>query len=99
MFTLAGAALLGQKVLRTATVASGSPLLLGRMKWLNDPASATVSGGNLVVQALPKTEFWRKTFYGYITDNGHFFHLPVGGDLFSKPRSMASTRRSTTRLG
>jgi len=24
-----------------------------------------------------QTDFWRKTFYGYVTDNGHFYHRPV----------------------
>ena len=90
MFTLAGAALLGEKILRPEVVAADVPSeqneLLGRMKWLNDPASATVSEGKLVVRARPKTDFWRKTFYGYITDNGHFFHLPVNGDFVFEAR-------------
>jgi hypothetical protein len=51
------------------------------MKWLNDPASVTISTEKLIVRARPKTDFWRKTFYGYVTDNGHFFHLPVTGDF------------------
>ncbi|HZW95323.1 MAG TPA: DUF1349 domain-containing protein [Candidatus Eremiobacteraceae bacterium] len=56
------------------------------MKWLNEPASATISGSSVVVSARPKTDFWRKTFYGYITDNGHFFHLPVTGDFVFEAR-------------
>jgi len=83
VFTLAGAELLGKEILRPAAFAEESPALggelLGRMKWLNEPASATVSENKLVVRARPKTDFWRKTFYGYITDNGHFFRLPVRG--------------------
>jgi regulation of enolase protein 1 (concanavalin A-like superfamily) len=56
------------------------------MKWLNEPASATFSGASLVVKSRPKTDFWRKTFYGYITDNGHFFHLPVSGKFVFEAR-------------
>ena len=90
MLTLAGAALLGDKVLRPATMAadtsSAGSELISRMKWLNEPASATVSENKLVVRAKPKTDFWRKTFFGYVTDNGHFFHLPVTGDFVFEAR-------------
>lgn len=90
MLTLTGAALFGDKIFRPAALAADSPSaggdLMGRMKWLNEPASATVSENKLVVRARPKTDFWRKTFYGYITDNGHFFHLPVSGDFVFEAR-------------
>jgi regulation of enolase protein 1 (concanavalin A-like superfamily) len=90
MLTLTGAALLGDKIFRPAAMAaaksSAGGELIGRMKWLNEPASATISEGKLVVRAKPKTDFWRKTFYGYITDNGHFFHLPVSGDFVFEAR-------------
>lgn len=55
--------------------------LLTRMTWMNEPASSKVSGTQLLVHSRPKTDFWRKTFYGYITDNGHFFHLPAAEDF------------------
>ncbi len=51
--------------------------LLAKMKWLNEPGSAKQSGEQLAVTTKPKTDFWRKTFYDYVTDNGHFFFLPV----------------------
>jgi len=60
--------------------------LIARMSWLNEPASWNKSGGNLQVQSRPKTDFWRKTFYGYITDNGHFFHLPTSADFVLQAR-------------
>jgi hypothetical protein len=50
MFTLAGATLSGKKTLRAASVGGDSPsassgvALLGHMKWLNEPASANISG-------------------------------------------------------
>ena len=49
--------------------------LTARMKWFNEPASARQSGDQLVVRTKPKTDYWRKTFYDYVTDNGHFFFL------------------------
>jgi len=64
---------------------AGKPLL-SKMKWLNEPASAKQSGDQFVVTTKPKTDFWRKTFYDYVTDNGHFFFLPVTGDFTFESR-------------
>ena len=55
--------------------------LFPQMKWFNEPASAKQSGEQLAVVTRPKTDFWRKTFYGYTTNNGHFLYLPVSGDF------------------
>lgn len=60
--------------------------LLARMVWLNEPATWSKSGERLLVRSRAKTDFWRKTFYSYITDNGHFFHLPVSGDFAFQAR-------------
>jgi uncharacterized protein len=55
--------------------------LISRMTWMNPPASESYSSGTLNVRSKGKTDFWRKTFYGYITDNGHFYNMPVSGDF------------------
>lgn len=60
--------------------------LLPRMKWFNEPASAKQSGETFVVTTKAKTDFWRKTFYDFVTDNGHFFFLPVTGDFTLESR-------------
>ncbi len=60
--------------------------LLAKMKWMNEPGSAKQSGEQLAVTTKPKTDFWRKTFYDYVTDNGHFFFLPVTGDFTFESR-------------
>ena len=60
--------------------------LVERMTWLNEPASSKGFGGKLFVRSRAKTDFWRKTFYGYITDNGHFFHLSASGDFVFQAR-------------
>ena len=66
--------------------ASASSDLIARMKWMNEPGSWNRSGDKLVVRSRAKTDFWRKTFYGYITDNGHFLYLPVSGDFVFQAR-------------
>ncbi len=56
------------------------------MTWMNEPASWKKIRDKLVVHSRPKTDFWRKTFYGYITDNGHFFHQRASGDFIFQAR-------------
>ena len=60
--------------------------LLSRMSWLNPPASAHYADGVLKARSKGKTDFWRKTFYGYVTDNGHFMHLPLVGEFTMQAR-------------
>ena len=80
---LTGAAMFGGQssaaVLPTGVGANDD--LIARMTWMNEPAAWSRSGHRLVVRSRTKTDFWRKTVYGYITDNGHFFHLPINGDF------------------
>jgi uncharacterized protein len=84
----AGAALVAQlgSTARAATTSRTAGNVTSRMTWLNEPASVSYPEGGVVVRAKPKTDFWRKTFYGYITDNGHFFHLPVSGEFTFEAR-------------
>lgn len=60
--------------------------LLAKMKWFNEPASAKQAGDQLIVTTKPKTDYWRKTFYDYVTNNGHFFFLSVTGDFTLESR-------------
>src|SRR5262245_36408746 len=60
--------------------------LVAKMNWLNPPAAVTYGGGLVTARSRGKTDFWRKTFYGYVTDNGHFYHLPVFGEFSFQAR-------------
>lgn len=71
---------------QVAPAASSSDNLLERMTWLSEPASSRRSGDQLLVRSRSKTDFWRKTLYGYITDNGHFFGLAASGDFMFQAR-------------
>ena len=56
--------------------------LVDKLAWLNPPASVSLGpGGTVTAKSKPRTDFWRKTFYGYVTNNGHFFYLPVFGEF------------------
>jgi uncharacterized protein len=75
----------GSEALSHARTA-GSGDLIAQMVWMNEPESEKRSGDRLVVRSRSKTDFWRKTFYGYITDNGHFFYLAASGDFTFQAR-------------
>lgn len=51
------------------------------MKWFNEPPRWTAENGNIVITSAGKTDFWRKTHYGFIRDNGHFYYQTVSGDF------------------
>lgn len=51
------------------------------MSWLNEPPQWSLTDGVLRATTADRTDFWRSTFYGWITSNGHFFHRPVTGDF------------------
>ena len=50
-------------------------------KWLNPPHQWKLERSSLLCKADPKTDFWRKTLYGYVTDNGHFYYRRIRGDF------------------
>lgn len=60
--------------------------LVATMTWLNPPAAVTYGKGTVVARSKPRTDFWRKTFFGYITDNGHFFFVKVFGEFTFQAR-------------
>jgi regulation of enolase protein 1 (concanavalin A-like superfamily) len=49
--------------------------------WLNPPPQWALTDGELLVTTGDKTDFWRKTEYGFIRDDGHFAHRSVMGDF------------------
>lgn len=49
--------------------------------WLNQPETWCADATQLRVTTDAHTDFWRKTAYGFIRDNGHFFGTPVDGDF------------------
>ena len=51
------------------------------MEWLNEPVNWSNSDKQIVVNTLPKTDFWRITHYGFIRDNGHFYFERVNTDF------------------
>jgi regulation of enolase protein 1 (concanavalin A-like superfamily) len=49
--------------------------------WLNEPPRWEEADGILHVVTGEKTDFWRETHYGFIRDDGHFWHREMSGDF------------------
>lgn len=54
------------------------------MKWLNQPDKWNTQDGTITVTSDRNTDFWRKTHYGFIRDNGHFYYQQVMGDFIAE---------------
>lgn len=46
-------------------------------KWLNEPTRWHVDHTGLTLTTDEKTDFWRKTYYGFTRDSGHFLGFPT----------------------
>ncbi len=49
--------------------------------WLNPPTSWHFTADGLALSTDQQTDFWRKTEYGFIRDNGHFAYRTITGDF------------------
>jgi uncharacterized protein len=52
-----------------------------RCQWINEPAEWRVDNDTLIVTTDAATDFWRKTHYGFVRDNGHVHAARVEGDF------------------
>ncbi len=51
------------------------------MQWYNEPPQWQTLANGLHLTTGAQTDFWRKTHYGFIRDNGHFYYQTVQGDF------------------
>ena len=61
--------------------------------WLNPPSHWRRLDGDLIVTTDDRTDFWRKTEYDFIRDNGHFAYRTVVDD-FSVEVTFTATYRT-----
>jgi len=62
--------------------------------WANEPAVWRLDRDALTVTTDRSTDFWRKTYYGFTRDTGHFFALETAGDFTAELRIEALERAS-----
>jgi uncharacterized protein len=67
--------------------------------WNIEPSAWSVGEGALTAVSLPKTDFWRKTHYGFIRDNGHVFGQRVAADFTAVTRFTGEYRRQYDQAG
>jgi regulation of enolase protein 1 (concanavalin A-like superfamily) len=53
------------------------------MRWYNEPLTWHEQDGTLTVTTDAKTDFWRKTHYDFIRDNGNFYYQEIAGDFMA----------------
>jgi len=46
-------------------------------QWLNPPADWRLGDDGLWLRTRDRTDFWRHTHYGFVRDDGHFWHVPA----------------------
>ena len=51
------------------------------MQWLNEPHQWQHSDDAIRIAVDAGTDFWRKTHYGFIRDNGHVYYQTASGDF------------------
>lgn len=54
---------------------------LDNMNWFNEPANWQQNDGTLEMQVTAKTDYWRKTHYGFTVDDGPFYYAEHGGEF------------------
>jgi uncharacterized protein len=55
--------------------------MFDQCRWVNEPAQWRVADETLFVTTDTNTDFWRKTHYGFVRDNGHVLAASVSGDF------------------
>ncbi len=60
--------------------------------WLNEPAVWKASPSTLTMTTDKKTDFWRKTHYGFNRDSGHMLGIPATGDFTARVRVQGEFR-------
>lgn len=50
------------------------------LTWLNEPPAWRRDGDRLVATAGPRTDFWQRTKYGIVRDDGHVYGRTVAAD-------------------
>ncbi len=64
----------------------------GSEQWFNEPPTWQKVANTLTCRAAAKTDFWRKTFYGYTTDNGHIYYRRIKGDFTTSVKIIGQYR-------
>lgn len=62
------------------------------MIWRNEPPMWTADGDAISATTAPQTDYWRKTHYGFIRDNGHLYYQEWTGDFVAEVKVSGAYR-------
>ena len=69
------------------------------MRWLNEPPQWRQSGDVITAVTTKETDFWRETHYGFVRDDGHFYHSEASGDFTAMVRVSGEYRHLYDQAG
>jgi len=69
------------------------------MKWFNEPEKWNYNGGTLTVRVTPRSDYWRKTHYGFTADNGPFYFTEKEGDFEASVKITGDYRTTYDQMG
>ena len=67
--------------------------------WLNEPQKWALDGERLSIITDPRTDFWRKTHYGFTRDTGHLFAFETQGEFSAQLKVQAKYREQYDQAG
>jgi hypothetical protein len=71
-----------------------------KMQWYNEPDEWQIINDNaLSMYVTPKTDYWRKTLYGFTVDDGPFYYARVGGEFRLKVKITGAYRSQYDQMG
>lgn len=71
-----------------------------KMQWFNEPDKWNIiSDSSLSMYVTPKTDFWRKTHYGFTVDDGPFYYSTVGGEFELKAKLSGEYKSRYDQMG
>lgn len=56
------------------------------MEWMNEPPAWNAAGSTISMETGDQGDFWQKTHYGFVHDNGHFYFETKEGDFSALAR-------------
>lgn len=57
---------------------------LKKMNWFNEPDEWEIEEDSLRMFVTPKTDYWRKSHYGFTVDDAPFYYAEQGGEFEAK---------------
>jgi regulation of enolase protein 1 (concanavalin A-like superfamily) len=69
------------------------------MKWFNEPEKWNFNDGKLTVRVTPRSDYWRKTHYGFTADNGPFYFTEKEGNFEMSVKITGDYRTTYDQMG